>query len=270
MTRIRRIMLTTDLAAHTDRAMERAVHLALRFNAALSVLYVIEPMSGSPAHPHDQSPSDVIEADIRRHLQAVAGVEAAIIVESGAVDDVAARHAQNWNADLMIAGAHRGDGLGGNFFVNTVERISVASPVPLLVVRNKPFGPYRNALVPVDFLDMSKRSVEEALSLAPDGNVHLLHVFDVPGGSESGSAQGFETEFAALLATASPPAARMTTGIRHGPVTREIIKAAHQDRPDLIVMGTQGRVGLERVLMGSTAHEILQYLPSDVLLIRAP
>lgn len=67
-------------------------------------------------------------------------------------------------------------------------------------------------------------------------------------------------------------AAGLTTEIdvRHGDPAHEIIRAATDWEADLIVMGTRGRTGLERLLLGSVARKVLQHAPCSVLIERAP
>lgn len=273
---IERILLMTNLAPHSDRAMERAVQLAAQSGAELTALYVVQPSDGQPLSPYDRLPAREIEAEIRRHLMSVplaASVVPFVTVTEGTLEDAARSFAEWWGPDLMVAGVHRSNGLSDLFSVSTVERISTASTAPLLVVRNKPFAPYVNTMVPVDFLDASRTSVEMALALVQEGSLHLLHVFDVPGTMNAmvpPVSDGFKAEFAALLDGHQIGRRVVATNVRHGGAMREIIDAAYVERPDLIVMGTQGRSGIERVLLGSTAHDVLEHLPSDVLLVKAP
>lgn len=270
-----RILLATNLTPHSDRAMERAVQLAAEHCADLSVIYALQPGNEAPPAIDRMAPAD-IEAEIRRHLRAIpkaSGLTSEVVVAKGAIDEATRDYAELWKPDLMVAGAHRSDTIKDMFAITTVERISVASPAPLLVVRNKPFGPYGSTLVPVDFLDNSRASIEAAMTLAPGARLHLLHVFDAPGTASTVAplpANGFEEEFAALLDGIDTRRHAIATSVRHGPAMHEIIEAAHARLPDLIVLGTEGRRGIDRMLMGSTAHEVLEHLPSDILLVRAP
>lgn len=275
MMTIERILLTTNLTPHSDRATERAVQLALQFGADLSVLYAIQPAAGQPASPYDRLSAHDIEAEMRRHVMAVpaaAALSPFVSALRGPVEEVAASYAESWKASLLVAGVHRGDSLRDLFAVTTVERISVASEVPLLVVRNKPFRPYASALVPVDLREASRPGIAAALSLIPQGSVSLLHILDIPGaaGSPAPTADELQAEFAALLDGMAVGQQAIGTSVRHGPTMREIVEAAHADMPDLLVMGTAARRGFGRALIGSTAHEVLEHLPSDVLLVRAP
>jgi nucleotide-binding universal stress UspA family protein len=58
----------------------------------------------------------------------------------------------------------------------------------------------------------------------------------------------------------------LRTGVPHG----EIVAAATDERADLIVLGTQGRGGLEHALLGSVAERVVRLAPCPVLTVRAP
>ncbi len=48
-----------------------------------------------------------------------------------------------------------------------------------------------------------------------------------------------------------------------------IVRAAQQTGADLIVMGSHGRTGLERVLLGSTTERVINLTPSAVLVVKS-
>lgn len=49
-----------------------------------------------------------------------------------------------------------------------------------------------------------------------------------------------------------------------------IIDLAEQEKPDLIVMGSHGKSGLQRFLLGSVSEQVLRYAPTSVLVIKLP
>lgn len=274
---IQRILLITNLAPHADRAMERAIQLARQFGTEFAVLYAIQDAS-ERANPLDRLEPHDIEAELRRHVATFPGgadVSPVVAAVKGSVAEAAASYAQLWAPDLMVCGAHASDVLTDFFKISTVERISVASPAPLLVVRNKPFGPYASALVPVDFSKMSRPALEMAMAIMPEGVMQLLHVFDVPAAAavvqaphRKLDAAAFADDFRTLTAGLDVGRRAITRSVSEGMPKREIVSAALADPSDLIVMGTTGRRGLGRAVMGSTAHEVLERLPTDVLLVR--
>jgi nucleotide-binding universal stress UspA family protein len=66
------------------------------------------------------------------------------------------------------------------------------------------------------------------------------------------------------------PAVRFEGRLCEGEPAEEIIRLAGKTRSDLIVMGTHGRTGLGRLLLGSVAEEVLRRAPCPVLLLKKP
>jgi nucleotide-binding universal stress UspA family protein len=64
------------------------------------------------------------------------------------------------------------------------------------------------------------------------------------------------------------PAVRVEHVLREGDPAREILAAAHEAACDLIVLGTHGRTGINRLLTGSVAEAVLRRAPCPVLTLR--
>jgi nucleotide-binding universal stress UspA family protein len=67
----------------------------------------------------------------------------------------------------------------------------------------------------------------------------------------------------------SDPKVRVRYLLVEGNPAAEILSAAREGNCDLIVMGTHGRTGLNRLLMGSVAEEVVRKAPCPVLTVRA-
>ncbi len=74
-------------------------------------------------------------------------------------------------------------------------------------------------------------------------------------------------EWAAKARTAGVPA---RSALRSGVPFKEIVAAATDERADLIVMGTHGRGGINRALLGSVADRVIRLAPCPVLTVREP
>jgi universal stress protein A len=155
--------------------------------------------------------------------------------------------------------------------------------------QGEPLIGYDLILVPVDFSEHSKRTIEYATRLATltGARIRLLHVFQVPeypaafyhGLYLEHEAVRIHIEAAKREATAqlSLLAEQMhANGLEAEPILRpgnpyeEIVKAAKELGVDLIVIGSHGFTGLGRLLLGSTADRVLQYAPCPVLVVKDP
>jgi nucleotide-binding universal stress UspA family protein len=79
---------------------------------------------------------------------------------------------------------------------------------------------------------------------------------------------GKETELARLARAARKVHVRVVTELRRGYAADEIVRAAKALNADLIVMGTHGRSGLSRLVMGSAAARVVNGAPCPVVTVR--
>ncbi|HUJ62249.1 MAG TPA: universal stress protein [Kofleriaceae bacterium] len=141
----------------------------------------------------------------------------------------------------------------------------------------------KRILVPVDHSPGSDGIVEYACMVARGMTASLtfMHVYEppnelvglVPHATVSGelaaerAAGGEVLERAIAISRASGVAPVDTVLERGSPAYRAIVAHARQGKFDLIVMGTHGRSGLSRWVMGSVAEQVLRHAPCPVLLV---
>jgi nucleotide-binding universal stress UspA family protein len=141
----------------------------------------------------------------------------------------------------------------------------------------------RHILVPHDFSDTAEYALAYALVLAQKfgARVTVLHAYEVP-------AYGYpdalhvsldlmpETERAiassleGVKARALRAKVDVDVSLRRGTPWAEITAAAMETKADLVVMGTRGRRGVARALLGSVAERVVRTAPCPVLTVHAP
>ncbi|WP_123536930.1 universal stress protein [Halosimplex salinum] len=138
---------------------------------------------------------------------------------------------------------------------------------------------YEDILVPTDGSAGASAALDEAIDLADafDATVHSLYVVDVAAvGPDTGAvdlAESFErmgeeaTEAAATRARDAGVDA--TRSVATGSPHRAILDYADDHDIDLVVMGTHGRTGLERYLLGSVTEKVVRAAEIPVLTVRA-
>jgi len=147
---------------------------------------------------------------------------------------------------------------------------------------------YQRILVPVDGSPTSKHGLQEAIRMArlTGGKLRLLHVvddtsialsFDAYAGYPSDWLENLRQDGERLLADAKAVAAaagvEAETVLRDNlalPVHELVVTEAGAWPADLIVLGTHGRRGIGRVMLGSSAENVLRRSPVPVLLVRSP
>jgi nucleotide-binding universal stress UspA family protein len=146
----------------------------------------------------------------------------------------------------------------------------------------------KKILVPVDYSDCSRVAMEYALFLAErfEAEIVVLHVAEIPLGEEhtvvkpdTGKEQLLSelimqqavkeaTEFLApFIRDATIPIEKSVLKGRPGKV---IVEAAADRGADLIVMGTHGRSGFDRLIMGSVTERVLRSATCPVAVVRHP
>lgn len=143
-------------------------------------------------------------------------------------------------------------------------------------------APIHTILHPTDFSDDSQYAFETALALARDYGARMivLHVIPAPE-SPAWAGEGVtgvtacwplysraDVEKALGKLQASSPKVRVEQRIRDGEPAEEILRVADEEHCNLIVMGTQGKTGLERLLLGSVAEQVMRRARCPLLAVR--
>lgn len=137
-------------------------------------------------------------------------------------------------------------------------------------------------LVPIDFQPASLSALDLAKSLAPcfGAEVVLLHAYRLlvqtyPGLSPADAAPwpGIHQEIGEAARKALGELAAAHGGLRsvlvEGDAAQAILAEAARLRPRLIVMGTHGRAGFEKLMVGSVAEKVVRQSPTPVTVVRA-
>jgi nucleotide-binding universal stress UspA family protein len=137
----------------------------------------------------------------------------------------------------------------------------------------------RKILHPTDYSDLSRPAFDLACSLARDFDAELIlcHVSPpaitaVDAGMIVEIPTGEAERMLARLETVKPDDARIrvTRRFLRGDPAAEIVHLAKEMEVDLIVIGTHGRGGLGRMLMGSVAEGVMRKASCPVVTVRAP
>lgn len=160
------------------------------------------------------------------------------------------------------------------------------------MARDSTGSPYSNVLVPTDGSDLALRALDEALAITgpADATIHVLYVVDDGTIAELATNTGVEDvnvnanadvgelfdrfevvgEYAVgdVRDAAADRGVDVVTAVRRGLPDEEILGYATENDVDLVVMGTHGRSGVQRYLLGSTTERVLRQSPVPVLAVR--
>jgi nucleotide-binding universal stress UspA family protein len=140
---------------------------------------------------------------------------------------------------------------------------------------------FRSILVPTDFGESAAHAIEVAIGMATtyQGDVTLFHAWELPlysyGGLEVGGMglvsaveDDARRSLTDLLKGVRSRIPIVTATLRSGSAWRAILSMIEEDRPDVVVMGTHGRRGVGRALLGSVAEMVVRGAPCPVLVVR--
>jgi nucleotide-binding universal stress UspA family protein len=135
---------------------------------------------------------------------------------------------------------------------------------------------YHDILVPTDGSDGVEPAIERALDLAEqyDATVHALYAVEAVPGMDHGAEQLIgalqaegERATTDVADRARERGLAVETAVRVDSPHRAILDYADENGVDLVVMGTHGRTGLDRVLLGSVAEKVVRLAPVPVLTV---
>jgi nucleotide-binding universal stress UspA family protein len=281
------VLVATDLSPAADEALRQGARLATDLAARLLVCHVVPELipEGSVftafrrANENvQQSVTAKARALVERQVATVLGAAAPpveIIMESGTSHVGLLTHAESRRAGLLVV-------TPGSVALDVVRHAST----PVLVARPSPHGPVVGA---TDFSDPSLPALNTA---AAEGrrrgsSLHLLHAFDVglfTVGAAPAAAIPYLVGTSAIaldglnhLRTLAKQRLEETlremalpgeTAIVPGFAKDVIVHYAESVKAELVVVGTQGRSGLARLTLGSTAASVIEAAPCAVLVVR--
>ena len=282
-----RILFPTDGGDGADAAFDHVLDLAADHGATVHVLNVADTthdsvtrIGGEVVDVLEREGEDIVQAAANRAAER--GVETVTGVLQGGVPETIAAYAGEYGMDLVARPTRGRTGFDRLLLGSTTERVVRESTVPVLSVR--PDGetmryPYRNILVPTDGSERAGDALDRALTLAEHAGatVHVLSVVDVGSvGIEGYSGvdalvEGAEETVADAAATAEAAGVESVEAVEVGSSAARGIRAyADENDVDLVVMGTQGRTGVERYLLGSVAERTVRTSSIPVLTVPDP
>jgi nucleotide-binding universal stress UspA family protein len=271
----RTILLATDLSARSDRAMDRAAALMKEWNCRLLVVHILEPRTAIAI------PEATLAARARNELceqLSGAGDRVSIRIERGEPADAIRRIAREENCSLIVTGVARNESFGRIVIGNTVDGLTSGLEIPLLVVTDRPRGPYRRVTVAVDLDDASRTALTVAADMFPDPTLNVFHAHAAPGSYAASNLQEHREAFTKVarddvvsflsnLSLSDSDRARLHVEVQFGDAALQLAEWAEAKQVELVVVGTSGRGRIGELLLGSVAKRVLAALSCDVLVV---
>ena len=207
----------------------------------------------------------------------------ALVVEGDPFDGIL-RAAASTGADLIVMGAHRKQLLRDILVGTTIERVIRTGPSPVLMVNKEVDQPYRTALAAVHLSEPSVNAIRagRALGLPGGARLALVHAFqplakgqmfyaglsrETIDGYVADERQRATKELIAFMEANGIDDRGRSMHVEEGAPFEVISKAVEQVKPDVLIIGTHGRTGIAKALLGSVTEEVLRSLDVDILAV---
>jgi nucleotide-binding universal stress UspA family protein len=299
MREIKSILCPVDFSDASVHALDQAIALAGWCKARITALHVHQPafmpLPGLWAEERLEADRARLRADIAAHSQAAAnaGIVIDAVVEIGQPASHILDCAVARSVDAIVMGTHGAGGFQHLVLGSVTEKVLRKAPCAVLTVpphAQTASVPFTRVLCPVDFSLPSLAALQMARSLAGESASALtvLHVIEwpwreppPPSAAELPPALAESlAEYRRYLETSAM--ARLegliqegeaggllpVPHVSHGKSYVEILRAAAEERADLIVMGVHGRNILDMTLFGSTTNHVVREATCPVLTLR--
>lgn len=290
-----RVLVAVDLSGSSLAALESARALATDRGAQLAVVHVYGHYGDAqPFFAQAQGPSMVDQLELERiardalerelaNLQGYEDVER--FFEVGAPYAEIVRRAEAWNADLIVVGSHGKTGVSRALLGSVAEQVVRTAHCSVLVSR----AAHRSGVV-MAATDLSEPSLPALKAAAEEARrrgaklvvVHALEsslaTYGAPVAALFGSTVSVPTpddrkQVREWLTSAIGDAMRGFGAegealVFEGGVVPSVVGAVEERRADLLVVGTRGRTGISRLLLGSVAEKLVRLVDCSVLVAR--
>jgi len=293
MTLLKEILAATDFSSSSIDAVARGFLLAKTVESHMTVVHAVglDAMTSLRALLGEKTETLAQKVTDEAHQQLLdlvadparnRGLSARVRLEPGLASVAIPNYAETISADLVLVGAH-----GSGFFQrmllgSTASRLLRKSKCPVLIVKQPALKDYQRVLIAVDFSPGSEIAIRLVRELAPNADIVLIHIFEVPfenkmqfaGVSEDIINQHrIEAREHALnqlheLAKSTGLSTSDYTGlVVYGDTTRQILDHEEKFNCDLIATGKHGFHVTEELLLGSVTKRLLAESESDVLVV---
>lgn len=275
------ICVATDMDPGADRAVARAVRLAVVHDAPLTVVSVLE----DGASEAQQSNRRDQVTRFCNSLKDCDAISLNVVAATGDPVDEVHNTAREAGAEIVVLGLHKPRSILDSMRETTMEKLVRTSPRPALLVQKPADHAYRNVMAAVDFSHGSEAAVVEARRLAPEADVAMLHAVHVPYQSSVGAPGGVGEiptmvdpapfvrdaesrgkswqERGARLADLKP------VDVVVGPISFVLKREVAARQPDLLAIGAHNTTGAVDWLLGSIAADLIREPPCDLLVAPA-
>ena len=278
---LKRIMVATDFSLHSRDALQMAVFLAKEYRSEIFLIHIIPETRGLKIDRDEIKRIGTGKLkEMKKDLQKKGISVEETILRFGAPFERIIEHADELDANLIVVGSgkkRKKYPLG-----TTAERVMHYADKPVLTVKPGTRPPIQKIVCPVDFSGASRRSLINAIHLSRALGAHLtvLTVYESvlsglfgptwkpKGVTEEDRVKRYQDHYDGFLRGFESEKFTWKKVFRRGRPHEEILREIRKGGADLLVMGSQGKAGLSRLLLGSTTARVVREMPCSVITLK--
>jgi nucleotide-binding universal stress UspA family protein len=278
--KMEKLLVATDGSIFSENAIREAINLA---KTCSSKLIAVSVAKTNPEF-EDLVPLVVekAEKEVREHLESIKnralkeGIDCEIVVHRAEepFQDIVNDAAKN-KVDMIIIGTHGRTGLKRLMMGSVTAKVIGHAPCKVLVVPLHAKVECRNILIATDGSRYSDAAASEAIGIAKRCGGSLIVISVAFSDKEIILAEDDEEMISAkdnvkkIIELAEKEGIKTEGLTVRGKPYEAIVETSKQKRADLIVVGSHGRTGLDRLLMGSVTERVIGHSESAVLVVKA-
>jgi nucleotide-binding universal stress UspA family protein len=284
MARYRKILVPIDGSDSSRNALLQAFRLAVDEKCWITVTSVVPPYTGdldltgvrdvraSLARPCEEALQEAVKTAERER------VLIKTVCEEGESWERIVDLADAENADIIVMGRRGLRRMERALVGSVTARVIGHTQRDVLVVPQASRVGWKKAVVGTDGSRFSRVAVDKAISFAQSygGELAVISVVDVPTELYAEAPKAVEDmvrkakEYtAAVKQQAEAAGVRAESFVGEAEADEAIVKLARDQAADVIVVGSHGRTGLRRLLMGSVTEKVIGNAPCPVLVVRS-
>lgn len=203
-------------------------------------------------------------------MGAVAGDLAGDTVAVGYPGPVLRAAAERLDADFLVLAAAATEPLPLHRVRSTVPFLLRQGGRPVVIVKGEMRVPPRRVLAPVDLSSLAAESLRRGLALVAGGSAEqppeVVVIHALIGASDETAPRGAALAQVLEESTAAYGGV-LRSEVRRGDPLAVILAACERERPDLVLVGTHGRSGWQRLRLGSVAEAVIMHASCAVLVV---
>jgi nucleotide-binding universal stress UspA family protein len=266
-----KLMVCTDASDEGQNAVAVTLELARACDSQVFAVQVLQVVPEFQAVAPDLRAT--LEKEVQKNMAVIKaaadklGVSLKTVVPQGQLPHAAiVATAEKIGPDLIIMGRCGKTALARILMGNVTARVIGHSPVNVLVVPRGGAIGFQRLLVASDGSPYSEAAWDLALAMAKQANSHLIGVAVAPEEGDIIEARAIIRRMLTAASRARVP----FKGVNPQGVAPDagIVQQAIKNEVDLIIVGSYGRTGLKKLLMGSVTERVIGQSPCPILVVK--